>query len=286
MDTTTTKLLTSNSASSVLENVALMTRNSIEILSALSQSVSSSDPNISLKLSTGQNTSESLNIPSFYWIQSELIRLDKNIQSLSAIDQSDVTVRLADGSYKKIISTQFLREPNKIGTLDYPSQFFKKSNYFFEKLMSPMIFIGFDISNYISDSIRSVAVKRLILQIDTIDKQNLFSENINKKNNLSHDDLLVFLLENNVVFFSDESVLSLPLSIARYSGSFDVIEILDTTSISTGEISRRYRLNTIRYNDNLSNLKGTLILKPGDVLVLNETKFAVDIVNVEPFRVE
>lgn len=268
-----------NTASSILAAEAGIIKNSLEVLSALSASTTSSTSEVAVKITQSNNEVKELTIPSFSWIKSELSRLDSNFKSLSALDSTDVTVRLSDGTFKKIYATQFLKEPNPIGKLDIPSTFFKKSNYFFENLMEPMIYVGLDISKYIDSNVREVVVKRLLLDIDTVDKLSLFNKDIKGKSDLSYDNVIQYLLDNSISFASDEETVRLPISIARYSGTFDVLQILDSTTLGNGSTTRRYRLNTLHYNDNLSLIKNTIILQPGNILIKGDSKYAVDIVN-------
>ena len=264
---------TNNSLTQFLSQLLRIQKNSMEIVGKLSQVTSSSAESISIQLENQDGTTQSYEVPGIGYIKNEIARVDKNFNTLVGQDGTDVTVRMPDGSFKKIVQTTLFKEPKEIGTLLVPSTFNRKNNWFFESFLNPLLYVSFDITNYVQYDTQQVSYKRIIVNADTDEKKQYFDNSLKGKNDIDYDTLLNDLYSRKITYFIDEDIANLPISIARYSGSFDVISYKDE---SIGEIQpngttiqtkvRKYKLNTLKYSDNLQNYKDTLILKPGDKL--------------------
>jgi hypothetical protein len=264
---------TNNSLTQFLSQLLRIQKNSMEIVGKLSQVTSSSAESISIELENQDGSTQKYEVPGIGYIKNEIARVDKNFNTLVGQDGTDVTVRMPDGSFKKIVQTTLFKEPKEIGTLLVPSTFNRKNNWFFESFLNPLLYVSFDITNYVEYDTQQVSYKRIILNADTDEKKQYFDNSLKGKNDLDYDTLLNDLFSRKITYFIDEDIANLPVSIARYSGSFDVISYKDE---SIGQIQpngttiqtkvRKYNLNTLKYSDNLQNFKDTLVLKPGDKL--------------------
>jgi hypothetical protein len=234
----------------------------MEIVGKLSQVTSSTAESISIQLENLDGTTQSYEVPGIGFIKNEIARVDKNFNTLVGQDGADVTVRMPDGSFKKIVQTTLFKEPKEIGTLLVPSTFNRKNNWFFESFLNPLLYVSFDITNYVQYDTQQVSYKRIIVNADTDEKKQYFDNSLKGKNDIDYDTLLNDLFSRKITYFIDEDIANLPISIARYSGSFDVISYRDE---SIGEIQpngstiqtkvRKYMLNTLKYSDNLQNYK-------------------------------
>jgi len=264
---------TNNSLTQFLAQLLRIQKNSMEIVGKLTQVTASSSPSVKLQLENEDGTTQTYEVPGIGYIQNEIGRIDKNFNSLTGQDGQDVTVRMPDGSFKKIIQSTLFKEPAKIGNLLVPSTFNRKNNWFFESFLNPLLYVSFDITNYVQYDTQQVAYKRVILNTDTDVKKQYFDGSLKGRNDVDYDRLIRDLASQNISYFVDEDLSTLPISIARYSGSFDVISFQDETvpilqpngtTIQTKV--RKYRVNTLNYTDNLQNFKNTMTLKPGDKL--------------------
>ena len=278
---------TNNSLTQFLTQLVRAQKNSMEIIGKLSLVTGSSAESISIDIENPDGTIKKYDVPGIGYIKNEISRIDTNFNSLVGQDGKDVTVRMPDGSFKKIIQSSLFKEPREIGTLLVPSTFDRKNNWFFESFLNPLLYVSFDITNYVEYDTQQVSYKRIIANCDTDEKKQYFDTSLKGRNDISYDSLVADLSANRITYFIDEDISNLPISIARYSGTFDVISYKDEsiavtqpdgTSLQTKV--RKYKLNTLKYSDNLQNFKDTQVLKPGDKLEVGQsTQYEVVIVD-------
>jgi hypothetical protein len=264
---------TNNSLTQFLTQLLRIQKNSMEIVGKLSQVTSSNAQSVFIQLEDQYGAVQNYELPSIGHIENEISRLDKNFNSLVGLDGGDVNVRMSDGSFKKIVQSTLFKQPTKIGQLLVPSTFNKKNNWFFESFLNPLLYVSFDITQYVEYNTQQVAYKRIILSCDTDEKKTYFDQNIKGKNDIDYDTLLNNLYTKSINYFVDEDIANLPVSIPRFSGSFDVIsfkdEVVSSLQANGSTLQtkvRKYNLSTLKYTDNLQNYKNTMILKPGDKL--------------------
>lgn len=275
---------TNNSFSTILAEFVRLQNNALEIISKQSLAVTTDADVISVETSNNDGTTNTYTIPSFSGINSAITRIDSTLNTLMGFDAADAYVRMPDGSFKRIFQTKTPIDPPQIGTVTVPQNFIAENNWFFESMMSPALKVSFDVTKYIPQDESKIGVKRLIINADTLDKKSYFDNNLSGKNDIDYVQLLIDLQKANLVYFVDEEIMDLPLSIVRYSGSFTVISYQDqkvTLQDGTEVTKRRYLLNSLQYNDNLTIQGNTMILKVGDQLIKGETIYEVTEVNIE-----
>jgi len=262
-----------NSSNSFIAELTRINKNAIEILNTLALTASTSSESVDVKLTLENNQVSTLTIPSLGYINNELIRLNNNINQLSGIGQTDVLVRQQDGSYQKVIAVNLNPAPRRITSLNVPVDFVPRDNYFFNNLVSPQMVVRFDLTGKVDSTVKKVMVRRLILDIDSVDKQTIFNNTFNNQANLSFDETVIFLTDSIINFNIDDEMVELPPSTPRYYGSFTVTQILDQVQGETG--SRRYTFASLSYTDSIARVKSNQTLKPGDILVKGASTFAV-----------
>ena len=262
-----------NSSNSFIAELTRINKNAIEILNTLATTASTSSESVAVQLTLENNQVSTLTIPSLGYINNELKRLNTNINQLSGIGQTDVLVRQEDGSYQKVIAVNLNPAPRRIDSLTVPVDFVPKDNYFFNNLVSPQMVVRFDLTGKIDSGVKKVVARRLILDIDSVDKQTIFNNTFKNKSNLSFDDTIIFLTDSIINFNIDDETIDLPLSTPRYYGSFTVTQVLEQVSGQTGV--RRYTFASLSYTDSTSRVKSNQTLKPGDVVVKGASTFAV-----------
>lgn len=264
---------TNNSMTQFLQQLLRIQRNSMEIVGKLTEITKSDAETVFIDLEDQYGTTQKYELPTIGALKNEISRIDNNFNMLIGQNGETVTVRLADGTFRKVMQTSLFKEPERIGTLLVPSTFNQKNNWFFESFLNPLLYISFDITNYVEYNTQQVSYKRIILNTETDEIKQYFDNSLKGRNDIDYDTLLKDLSLRGITYFVDEDIVSLPVSIARYSGSFDVISYRDemiTTTKVTGETIqekvRKYVLNALAYSDNLQNYKNTVLLKAGDKL--------------------
>ena len=268
-----------NSLHDILQELMRTHANSIEILSKFSEAFTSSSESVTVSLKTESGDTTSYQVPSLGYLQSEIKRLEENVRGLAGLDSSSATIRLEDGTYKRIMTSSTNQEPSRIGNVTVPSSFSRRNNWFFDNFINPMLMVSFDVSNFVSSNIRNVWYRRVIVNTDTDEKRQIFDENIKGRNDIEYETLMLFLNARSINHFVDEDEYRFPPSVSQFTGTFDVITILNTDTASSGNV-RYYRLNKLTYTNNLSPNVDTETLKIGDVVATKGgARYRVDEVN-------
>lgn len=269
---------TSNSMAQFLNQLLRLEGNALNIVSTLTEITTSSAKTVAFTQTDSTGITNNYEVFSIGHLFSEISRIDANFNSLSGINGESVTVRLPDGSFRKIFQTNLFKEPAVIGQLDAPTTFGTKNNWFFESFLNPLLHVSFDITKYVNYNVRSISYKRMILNADTEAKKLYFDTNYKGRNDLDYNTLVTDLNAQLISYFVDEDVVDLPISVSRFSGNFSVISYKDDTQqvpglngqVVTTKV-RKYQLNTIKYTDNLQNYKNTQTLKVGDQLAVGQS---------------
>jgi len=284
---------TSHSVDTIFTELLRTNANALEIITQVNAATTSSNTEVIAKVTLSDGTIQKFSFPSFSYLKNELARIDNEIQRLLGISDGSVSVRLADGTYSKIFLEKFLVEPDKMSNLPIPNQFFKKSNWFFEQFLNPLLYVSFDVKDKIVDNAERVLVKRLLLQLDSQDKLNYFNENLLNKNNLEYNLTIRNLSQKGISYFIDEDTIPLPPGIARYNGSFDVYDIVDETintninGIMVPTVIKKFFLSKLSYTDNTEPVKDNRFLKVGDLILKNNTtKYQITVVNTSEKYIE
>ena len=280
---------TNNSLTQFLQQLLRIQKNSMEIIGKLSEITTSNAPSVFIDQEDQYGEVKTYEVQSAGYTKNEIARIDNNFNLLIGQDGKDVTVRMSDGSFKKIIQSSLFKEPKKIEQLLVPSTFKKKNNWFFESFLNPLLYVSFDVTNYVEYNTQQVSYKRIIINCDSDEKKQYFDKSLKGKNDINYDTLLNDLFNKKINYFIDEDIANLPVSIARYQGSFDVISYSDVivpVTQTNGTVIqtkvRKYKLNTLKYSDNIQNFMDTLILAPGSKIdVGDSTQYEVITVESE-----
>ena len=274
---------TKNSISSLLEQFLRLEKNSLEIISKLSDIATSSADSVAFNLTQDDGTVKTMQIPAFGFMNNKIDRVDNTVQSLAGLGDSSSIIKLPDGTTKKIFEASILRDPAPIPSLQVPSNFKIKNNWFFESFLNPLLFVSFDVTGKVPDDMRRAVVKRLILNADTQTKKDYFDGTFKGKNDITYSDFLNAMDANGIELFIDEDIVDLPISVMRYRGTFDILKVVDeevniTSNGTTVTVKKRkYKLNKITYTDILSGTVESKTLSLNDkVLTKNGTTYIVE----------
>ena len=284
---------TKYSLSSLLNNLLRLNQNSMEIMNKLSDITTSNADQVEIDVIDANNTIRKVYVPSYGQIKSEISRLDNNIKQLSGIGDSNANVQLEDGSFRKLLLSNLKLEGNTITKMTSPTAFDSKSNWFFESFLNPLLYVSFDFTGQIPSDTERCKVQRFILNVDNQSKRNVWSNSIAGKSNLDYVKFFQLLLKHNITYFLDEDVIDMPPRDLRYYGSFKVLNITDndiTEQVDGVNWTKRkfqIQLNTLNYNDAISEYSKTQQLKIGDSLVItgegthNNTKYQITNIDLD-----
>lgn len=270
-----------NSLSTYLEQAMVMTGNSLETIDKISNAVSSSEDSVRLILTDPNDPTKTVEyvIPSFGYLKSEINRLSASINTMTNItDGAGSRIRLSDGTYRKIIASKVPSEAPTITHVDNITNFNFKSNWFFEDMLNPALYITWDMSNQISPETERVMIQRYILKCDTQAKIDAFNKELKGRNDIDYKGFLTFLLNNRIKYTLDDEIKDLPPRSRRYFGTFSVIRI-DMEKDLNGNNVKRYILDSLEFTDTRSGFENTRILSVGDFVEVNSnpttTRFEV-----------
>jgi len=273
-----------NSFSELIQNFIVLQNNAFLIMQKVSESVTTDSESISFELSDVNGNKILYNMPSYKFMKSYMDRIDNTLQTMLGLnDTGQSIVRNSDGTWSRIYQAKVSKEPAKITQVDTPLYFRIKPNWFFENFLNPLLYISVDISKYVPQNAKRIQSKRIILTPDSDAKITLFNENVKGRNDIVLDELISWATKNGITYVDDEDIRELPLSILRYHGSFDVINIKDVNiTSSTGVVStdRKYYLNTLMYSDNLSTISNNLTLATGNQFIVKNSIYEITSVDV------
>lgn len=281
-----------NSLSTFLDQAMVMTNNSMEILDKLNDAVTSNEDSVTLTMTNPANPDDTITyqIPSFGYLKSEIERLEATLATMSNVNgTSGSRLRLSDGSYRKIIASKVPSEAPTITKVNSITNFEFKSNWFFEDMLNPMLYVTWDFTNQIPEDTERVMIQRYILECDTVKKIKVFDDLFKGKSDIKYKDFLYALVENNIRYTLDDEIKDLPPRSKRYSGNFSVIRgEMEDNPTRTGK-SMRYTLTSLYYTDNRADVENTRILSVGDEVEVNTkpvtTRYRVEYVDVSANKV-
>lgn len=252
-----------------------LNRNALEIFQRLNEAITSSRESVTIQLFDDNDTLKSVQVPSFGHLLKRITDAENNIKNLTGAGDTDVNVRLSDGSYRKIVTSRLKSPAENITSIAAPVSFDIKSNYFFESFIDPLMYVSIDLTNQMPIDTENVLVRRYLLQIDNEDKRKYFNKSLKGRSDIGFSEFVSSALAQNIQFILDEEILAVPPRSIRYTGKFDVIKISDVTSqklvngVTTDIRRKTYRLNKLTYSDINTGFNDTVGLKIGDQLAIN-----------------
>jgi hypothetical protein len=263
------------SLTTLLNDLLRLQNNSFQIISKLSDVVSSSADVVEIEIADNNGVVQTVLVPSFGSLKNQIVRLENDIKNLSGIGDTDAAVQLSDGTFRKILISNLQKEASDIQTMAVPTEFATRENWFFESFLNPLLYVTFDFSNQIKVNTENVEVSRYILNLDTAEKIRIYQDNFANKPDIKFQTFVRLLLDNNITYFLDQDVIPVPPRSLRYWGNFSVTNVFDDTLTETIDGVNyqkrvlRVQLDKLVYNDRQSELLGTQSLKIGNSLVVN-----------------
>lgn len=280
---------TNNSISSVIKQLLEINVNSLNTFERINEAITTEKKSIPLEILNAEGTTTTTYVPSFGFMKKELERLDSNLKALTDLTDGTSKIKLADGTYQRIYTGTLKSPANDIQSVNRPTEFGVKSNYFFEDFLTPLLTTSFDVTNQISTDTERVLIKRLIIDTTFEFANEYFETELKGKDGLDYTEVITSLASNNIPHYVDEEIRDLPYRNTQYYGTFDVtsIDTVEKTVILDGAPVQRsvklYTLDQLTYSDSDKSLKSTETLKVNDELMVNTGKRSTKykIVNVD-----
>lgn len=261
-----------NSISTLLPELLRLFNNSLESFEKVNEAITSSQESVTIDIQGGDGTITKVTIPSFGFLKNSIDRLNTNINTITNVSGAGSSLRLSDGSFRKLVLSKLPTEAQDLTAINSVNNFNIKSNWFFENLINPLLYVTFNITGQAPIDTERAIVKRYLIDTNTQSKKNYFTNNLKGRSDILYDQFLQDIVERNISYILDESVIDLPPRVKRFSGKFSVIRIsnVDVTEEVNGVTQtvqkRLYKLNKISYTDTDAEFPDTVQIKVGDSL--------------------
>ena len=267
-----------NTFVSLAEQLALLNKNSIEVITKLNDVVTNRNSVVDVTLMNSDGVKATYQFPTVGQLKNEIDIANRNIRKLAGL--SDSTAYVSDGTtMRRIYVDDLNREPEPINNLNTVSKFSSVNNSFLESLSNPMLAVQLNLTDKIDRKVNKVLSRRYIVEFqkdvngnyteDGLNSKSDFETRFLNKDNIYIDDLTSWYYnpKNYGVFKYDtpydEQVFDLNYEELKYYGLFDVIGVDNDT------INKKlwYVLGSITYYDYSGN---TRELAVGDELIINK----------------
>lgn len=270
-----------NSFISLLEKIAQLNKNNVEVLTKVNDIVASNKNSVTVNYQEDDGSISRFELPTVGWLKKEIDIANSNIKKLSTIEGDNSVIIIDENTSRKIKSVDLNREPRQISNLNIVTDFSQSNNWFFEGLINPTLNIQLDLSGQIQDNINKVLSRRYILKFEknedgtlTTNGQNSLTSFENKflnRNDFTIEEFMNWL--NNPTnlgiidkedenLYRDEQYFDLNYKVINYKGYFNVLKI-ERDSVNN---KLWYHLNTLTYYDRNANPR---TLAVGDILAVN-----------------
>jgi hypothetical protein len=292
-----------NSFISLLEQIAQLNKNSVEIITKLNDVVSSDKNNVTIDYQDVDGRTSSYELPTVGWLKNEIDIANSNIKKIVSLEGDNSVIIIDENTSKKIKSIDLEREPDQISNINLVTNFHQNNNWFFENLINPTLSIEIDLDGKISNNVTKILSRRYIIKFEKDDAGELttnglssltsFNSTFLNNNDFTIETFLVWLnLSTNLGVlnkedinqYRDDQYFDLNYKEINYKGYYSVLGIQRDT------INNKvwYKLNTLDYYDRSG---GVNTLSIGDVLSITSkksyTKYKITEVNTSEslFRV-
>lgn len=269
-----------NSISQLLEQFLELNTNSLEVFNRINEAISTDKKTVTIDLYDPTNDGvKSVQIPAFGYLKREIERLDTNLSSISDVESSGSTVRLKDGTYRKLFTSKLKGPSKSITSLAAPTEFNTKLNEFFEDFLNPLLTIKLDVSGQIPVETERVYIERYIFDSQDPVSTDQFDEVYKGSNELTKEGLESDIAENGLKYYLDAEVIEMPIRTIQYSGKFDVTKITNEqkSQVVDGATQTKtiklFTLDKLSYSDASKTLKETEVLKVNDSLIVNSGEY-------------
>ena len=270
---------------SFTQNVIDLTKNvnmALASMEAMNESLTTENDTVNIEVEgtdpvTGDPSTYTYAIPSYPYILSQLNRITNTVDTFVS---GNGVVLLNDGTYREVSTVPVAKSPAEITQVSAPSKFKTKSNWFFEDMIFPQLYVEFDLKGKIDDRSDRVVVKRVIFD-NFDDEETQWFKDTFVGQTYTYEQVLNILATNGKRYWEDDQVQNLPLRPTPYTGEFLII--------NRGVIAHEewFYFDTLNYalTTDLTPVNN-LELKVGDQLRYNDSLYRIAKIEVTEKRVQ
>lgn len=271
-----------NSLSDYLAELGVDINNMQEFLNKLSMMLSTSSDSVTINQTLQDGTKKQFIVPSFSYLTNKVNAVDSKFNSLLTGNANRVGVIDENGNVKTFELqdvSNVVNSMDSVGTktVQVPTTFKYKSNWFFESFLNPLLYVDIPIDTMsLPDDVDRFDIVRVIITSTVESHLSYFDSNYKGRNNISYTALVTDLSARNISYFEDSNESVVPAAQNKVSGTFDILNILtdseakvvlnETQTITVS----KYVLNTLRYMEKATSAVNGVVqrnLVVGDVLV-------------------
>ena len=258
-------MVNNNSIKEYYVKLEKMMHNAVNILTAINQSLSTQSPEILINLvntDTIDNSTTSLRIPSYLYLENRVEQLDNIISNLFKIPKSgeawfEKTSNMYKLSLVKSSNAPIVPQVSNLNTLGFNV----KDNNIFKDLVNPKTYIKLNIQNLPEYVSQMVVNKIVVYDNSDADYLKLFNTYSDVKGAL-------FNKQKGVDYEEYESIINLPVKADKYKSFFKIEELIDDEDKQLADNEYKIRLDTITYYDK-DDSSIQYKLRKGDLLCLS-----------------
>lgn len=245
--------------------------NTLNLLESIQKSITTKDAIVQYDYTKLDSTQEekTYQIPSLIAIVNRLQAVETNLNNLS---KGKGVITSTDGTRRKIQVASLPETPQQITGVTAPSTFSIDSNWFFEDMMFPTLYVTLNLTGQIDEYSDRVKISRIIIDKKNANAQQLWENNL-QQNDYQYAALKSLLTYNNIPYAEDIQEIKLPLISNTVSGTFTITEDPEVINGYTW-----YKLDTISYstiNEDGIDVGQNNILSIGDRLSYADTLFNI-----------
>jgi hypothetical protein len=248
---------------SVAEQILTFNSNVVSLLSNINSLVSSTASSVTFNIIDQSGVSRQYSLPSFGYLQSEINRLNNNINSIYNIDGGGAQIQPTNANkFQKIVTIDLNLQPSDVSNIPVISNFTVKDNFFFDTLLDPSMSIIVDLTGKVPDNVRKVLIRRYIPKFSQDASGNFtplgqaalnsFNSLFRNNNSFTLDDFLTWY-QNTPGLVSpfepsyEEKMVDLQPNQLQYDGKFSVTKIEEDT------LNKKlwYWVDTLTYVENV-----------------------------------
>lgn len=261
-----------------------MYNSAVDMLTAINQSLTTSSAEIEVNVIDTDDSSTTVRIPSFIYLENKLEELSSNMDMLFNIpDNAEGWFTKSGDMYKLNLVRSNTAPVSPIISNDTIFASITDNNVL-KDMVSPKTFLKLDVSN-LPDNSSGMFMKKVIIKDSSV-FNSIVNRSTDKKISYSDLSAMLYNLKKDIDYIEYDSELKLPLKKDFYKSRFRIVEILDY-HLNPENNKLRYKLSldtTLYVNEDDNSI--TFYLKPNDLICLGNTMAVYKILSVNNDIVE
>ncbi|NMC57780.1 MAG: hypothetical protein GYA51_00070 [Candidatus Methanofastidiosa archaeon] len=274
-----------NSTNSFAQSVIDLTNNvniALNSMVELNNSLTTENDSVVVEVAgndpiTGDASIYTYSIPSYHYILNQLNRISNTVDVFVS---GQGVVLLNDGTYREVTTVPVAKSPAPITAIPAPTKFNARSNWFFESMMEPQLYVEFELKGKIDDRSDRVVVRRVIFDNYNDEQTQWFKDTFIGKQ-FTYEEVVNIMNVNGKRYWLDEQVEELPLKPTEYTGKFLIV--------NKGVINNAewFYLDTVNFGLTTDfTVVNNVELKIGDQLRYGDSIYKIESIEITEKRVK